>query len=408
MKFRWETGFKETEIGEIPRDWEVKNVKNVAKINEESVNKNYPHKIIEYIDINSVEEGAILEKKLIPLDAAPSRAKRIVKDKDVLLSTVRPNLRHYAFIKKANPNTIASTGFAVLRSKKIEPRFLYFSLTTDYVTEFLTQIAEENASTYPAFTIETLENLQIPYPPPEEQTRIATVLSWFDDLIENKRRQNEILEKTAMAIFKSWFIDFEPFQDEELVYSEELDMEIPKGWNVKSLSQFVSSIQSGQGKHYMIREQESNCGKGYPLWGANGILGYVSDYDLDGWIVLTGRVGTLGKVFISNGKIAISDNVLALVPRTFEVTFFIYLWLKTSVDFESLNVGSTQPLIRKGDVEKLLMLDPPQPILQRFHSLVEPIFRKTILNQKQILTLKKIRDTLLPQLVFGRLRVESI
>ena len=63
--------------------------------------------------------------------------------------------------------------------------------------------------------------MKIPYPPLEEQARIVIVLSWFDDLIENKKKQNEILGKMVMAIFKSWFIDFEPFQDEEFIYNEE-------------------------------------------------------------------------------------------------------------------------------------------------------------------------------------------
>ena len=413
-KFRWETEFKETEIGKIPKDWEVRKIGDIAGINEENINKNYPYKIIEYIDINSVEEGMILERKYIPLDSAPSRARRIVRDRDILLSTVRPNLRHFAFVKKANPNTIASTGFAVIRAKKAEPRFLYYYLTTEFVTKYLTQIAEEPASTYPAFTPDVVENLNMSYPPPEEQTRIATVLSWFDDLIENKRKQNEILEKISMAIFKSWFIDFEPFQDEEFVYNEELDMEIPKGWEVETLGSLVDEIMSGRGKYYMIREIQKGESKVdsseglYPLWGANGILGYVSGWDLEGWIILTGRVGTLGKVFITTGRVALSDNVFGILPKQFENTFYVYLWLKLMVDFESLNVGSTQPLITKKDLESLCILLPPQPILQRFHSLVEPIFQKILLNQKQILTLKKIRDTLLLQLVFGRLRVEEI
>ena len=87
MKFKWETEFKETEIGKIPKDWEVKKIGDIARINEENINKNYPHKVIEYIDINSVEEGTILERKYIPLDSAPTRARRIVRDEDILLST---------------------------------------------------------------------------------------------------------------------------------------------------------------------------------------------------------------------------------------------------------------------------------------------------------------------------------
>ena len=109
-----------------------------------------------------------------------------------------------------------------------------------YILRLMLQLQELTiGSSQEALTIEKLRELIIPLPSPEEQSRIATVLSWFDDLIENKKKQNEILEKTAMAIFKSWFVDFEPFKDEEFVDSEL--GKIPKGWEVKPIGEvFIS------------------------------------------------------------------------------------------------------------------------------------------------------------------------
>ena len=113
------------------------------------------------------------------------------------------------------------------------------------------------------------KQLPILLPPSPEQSRIATVLSWFDDLIENKKRQNEILEKTAMAIFKSWFVDFEPFKDEEFVYSEELGIEIPEGWEVRKIRELIK-IESGgsapQGKNILQMVNILLCGlNNYPI-----------------------------------------------------------------------------------------------------------------------------------------------
>ena len=102
------------------------------------------------------------------------------------------------------------------------------------------------------------------------------------------------------------------------------------------------------------------------------------------------------------------DNVLTLIPKETIYTFFMYLWMKTQMDFESLNVGSTQPLITKTALGNENVILPPQSILQRIHSLVEPLFQKIILNQKQIMVLRKIRDALLPKLVFGRLGVMEL
>ncbi|WP_209478299.1 restriction endonuclease subunit S [Thermococcus stetteri] len=437
LKFRWETEFRETEIGEIPKDWEVMKVNSIARVNEENINKNYPHKIIEYIDINSVEEGIILEKKLIPLESAPSRAKRVVKDKDILLSTVRPNLRHYAFIKKANSNTVASTGFAVIRSKNIEPRFLYFFLTTDYVTEFLTQIAEENASTYPAFTVDILENLSVAYPPPEEQTRIATVLSWFDDLIENKRRQNEILEKTAMAIFKSWFIDFEPFQDEEFVYSEELDMEMPEGWDVKPIgeaAEFTNGLsykgsekfsEYVDGAYVFITLNNINEGGGFKpeyAWIKSTRLKqrhFLKEGDLIFANTEQTKSGRLlgSPAFVifppeyGKDKGVYSHHITKVMPFSEEIKEYLYLIFRTyqKVIANTYHTGTgVWGFDLRNFKENYYIPVPPQPILERFHSLVEPLFQKILINEKEIMLLKKVRDTLLPQLVFGRLRVEEL
>ncbi len=82
--------------------------------------------------------------------------------------------------------------------------------------------------------------------------------------------------------------------------------------------------------------------------------------------------------------------------------------MKSQIDFEALNVGSTQPLITKKALGNEKILFPPSPILQKFHSLVQPLFEKIINNQKEIMILKKVRDALLPLLVFGKLRVEEV
>jgi len=88
---------------------------------------------------------------------------------------------------------------------------------------------------------------------------------------------------------------------------------------------------------------------------------------------------------------------------------FLYVYLNFNKDLlKSFEKGTTYDAITKDDIENFLVLISPPPILQSFHSLVEPLFQKIILNQKQIMTLRKIRDTLLPLLVFGKLRVEEI
>lgn len=152
------TKFKDTDIGSIPQEWEVDYVKNVAAINEKAIGRNYPYTEIDYIDVSSVDRGQILDIQKLSVETAPSRAKRIVRDNDIIISTVRPNLKHYAFIKKACDNLIASTGYAVITSKKINPNYLYYYLTTDEYTQFLARIADSHTSTYPAINPDVIEN----------------------------------------------------------------------------------------------------------------------------------------------------------------------------------------------------------------------------------------------------------
>ena len=271
------TKFKDTEIGLIPEDWDVKRVKEVAKINELTIKNYFPHKEIEYIDIRSVDKGKIIEIKEIPLDKAPSRAKRIVRDNDILISTVRPNLKHFAFIKSAKQNTIASTGFAVITSKEIAPQFLYSYLTTVRYTDYLSAIADTHTSTYPAFNPDVIENSFAPFPKKEEQKLIAKILSDLDSKIELLQKQNKTLEAIGQAIFKHWFVDFEfpnedgrPYKSSggEMVFNAELQREIPKGWEVGSPMR-LASFKNGKSTTLATYDENGL----YPLIGSNGEIG---------------------------------------------------------------------------------------------------------------------------------------
>jgi len=247
-----------------------------------------------------------------------------------------------------------------------------------------------------------VEHKLIPYPPPPEQSRIATVLSWFDDLIENKKRQNEILEKVAMAIFKSWFVDFELFKDEEFGYSEELGKEIPMGWEVKAIGEVVD-ILYGRGLPESKRKNGS-----FPVVGSSGIVGYHAQFLATPPSIVIGRKGNAGSVYLMLEPFYPIDTVFYTGKTTPAITFYIYHHLKLTPLAEIGMTDTAVPGININNLKAVKIPIPPQPILQHFHSLVEPLFQKIIFNQRQIMVLRKIRDALLPKLVFGRLRVEEV
>jgi type I restriction enzyme S subunit len=246
------TKFKETEIGTIPEEWEILPVSEVARVNEKVLSKNDKFEQIQYLDTASVNEGEISKPQPMSLNEAPSRAKRLLRSQDTVISTVRPNLKHYAFIQRADPNLIGSTGFAVVTPKEIDSRFLYYSLTTDSVTDYFSSIAASQTSAYPAMNPEAVENLLIGIPSRNEQSRIASILSSLDDKIELNRKINENLEKIASALFKRWFVDFEfpnekgqPYKSSGGKMVESELGEIPEGWGVRCLSDAIEESTSG-------------------------------------------------------------------------------------------------------------------------------------------------------------------
>jgi len=407
IKFKWETGFKETPIGKIPKDWNIQPMEDITnKLPGAAFSSKYFNKegrglpLIRIRDLGKRTTEACYD--------GPYEDKYIVKSGDILIGM------DGAFDVHKWKGPIGLLNQRVLKiwpkeKNRLDKDYLYYASIIPVKT-FEEQVV---GTTVAHLLMEHLKYIYIPLPPTkEEQKRIATVLSWFDDLIENKRRQNEILEKVAMAIFKSWFIDFEPFQDEEFIYSEELDMEIPKGWEVKPLKEVAEVImgQSPPSKYY------NYVGNGYPFIQGMGQFGKflpITDtystmitklskpYD----ILITVRA-PIGELNISERDYVLGRGVGAIRSRFWS---FIFAYLKTfQGKLKSYERGTTFEAITKRELKSFPMLIPPKPVLEKFHSLVEPLFKKMIINEKEIMVLKKVRDTLLPQLVFGRLRVEEI
>jgi type I restriction enzyme S subunit len=249
------------------KGWKNTMLGDVADVNISTIDKNYIFDEIEYIDVASVEERKLTETQKLKLENSPSRAKRIVGDNSILISTVRPNLKHYCFVKKAKPNLVASTGFAVVNSKegKSDPYFLYNLLTTSDYTDYLSKIADSQTTAYPAFNSSIIQDSKFKLPPFPEQRAIAAVLSSLDDKIELLREQNKTLEATAQAIFKEWFVNFNlpavvltkaGFPDGKIKMIDSELGKIPEGWRVGNLTElfdFIKGIEPGS-HNYSVKK----------------------------------------------------------------------------------------------------------------------------------------------------------
>jgi type I restriction enzyme S subunit len=162
-------------LGDIPQGWEVEKLVNVADVNHAQINARNAPRELHYIDISSVSPGQIDKLTTYNFADAPGRARRIVRHGDVLWSCVRPNRRSHAQVILPGPNTIASTGFAVLTATKVPFTFLYFATTTDEFVAYLSNNA--TGAAYPAVSAQTFEkaDLLIPAAPLLKMFGEATV-----------------------------------------------------------------------------------------------------------------------------------------------------------------------------------------------------------------------------------------
>jgi type I restriction enzyme S subunit len=194
--FCQETEFIHTPIGLVPKDWEVDRIKDIAEINKESRDPSIdsPNETFQYVDIESVAGGSgrIKETKNLLGKEAPSRARRVIHENDVLMSTVRPYLKAFTIVPKGYENEICSTGFAVLRSKeKVNPRYLLYTLFSDNVISQCNRMMV--GGQYPALNSSQVAEIKLSVPPMAEQRAIVEVLGVVDSAIE---LSDQIIAKT--------------------------------------------------------------------------------------------------------------------------------------------------------------------------------------------------------------------
>ena len=309
--------------------------------------------------------------------------------------------------------TIDTLFWTVIESEIIDPRFLYYSLLTK-------NLANKNVGTaVPSLTIKVLNEISLLLPPLPTQEAIAATLSCLDAKIEVNNKINEKLEQQAQAIFKSWFVYFEPFQDGDCEESE-LGL-IPKGWEVKSVSEISVDIVTGKTPRTKDKENYGDY------------MMFITIPDMHGnvFVTQTGRylsragvatqpkktlppnsivvscIATAGLVSLTSDYSHTNQQINAIIPQEGVSSYFIYLYMRTlSTHIKDLGAGGTATVnLNKGQFSKIRLLLPSQSIMKKFHVLICPLFEAIKKNQYQNSTLSALRDTLLPKLMSGEIVV---
>jgi type I restriction enzyme S subunit len=191
-------------LGYVPEHWEIRRLKYMASINDEALSETTdPGYEFSYADIGNVDAvKGIVDRESYLFENAPSRARRIVRDGDTIVSTVRTYLRAIAPIRQPEDHLIVSTGFAVVRPRKIDPDYLSYALRSPCFVE--TVVSRSTGVSYPAINASEVGTIEITIPAADEQRAIATFLdretARIDTLIEKKQRQIELLQEKRSAL----------------------------------------------------------------------------------------------------------------------------------------------------------------------------------------------------------------
>lgn len=388
--------FKETEVGRIPQEWELYELKDKANITMgQSPRSEFYNNNREGIPF--MQGRTTFGDKYHTIDTWCTDPKKYAKQNDVLISVRAP----VGDVNIAITDLCIGRGLASLSMENRNNEFLYY-LLKNYTNLIMSKVSGTVFSSINKVSIETL---RLPFPSDEEQKDIAKILSDLDNKIELNKKINKRLEDMAQTIFKHWFVDFEfpneegkPYKSSggEMIESE-LGM-IPKGWEVKELGD-ISRV--GSGKRPKKKSKEKNEEYIIPLIGASSPMGYVNDVLYNEKILVIGRVGTHGVVQRIYEESWPSDNTLIIIPKYYE---YVYQILNL-IDYKSLNVGSTQPLITQTDIKSIQVVLPYSSQINKFEEIVGILFSKVMKNNIENEKLSNLRDTLLPKLMSGEIRV---
>ena len=395
--------------------WEEKRLGEFVYINPETLSLAKYDGIIEYLDISSVHEGSIEGYTQYDISDAPSRARRVIKPGDIMYSTVRPNLKAYYFVKNCPNNAICSTGFAVIRNKKnANNRFIYSLISESSFVEYLASVAKGSA--YPAVDKNDFLRAKVRIPDIQTQTRIADILSTYDDLIENNNRRIELLEKAAQELYKEWFVRFRFPNHENTKFVNGL----PEGWSVFRLED-VAEIGRGSsprpiadqkyfvnGKIPWIKIADATASKMFIFKTKE----YVNDYGASfsrklapGSLILAAS-GTLGFPMFLAVEGCIHDGWLYFSDfRKVPANYVYYVLLDLRDMFNAVSYGAAIQNINTDIVRKSKIIVPERYLIDDFHTRISAYHKQIELIQRKTENLKKQRDLLLPRLMSGRLEV---
>jgi type I restriction enzyme S subunit len=359
---------------------------------------------------------------------------------DVIMTSEAP-LGELAFMKEGADWCLGQRLFALRpRDGVMDGRFLYYALQTSEVRADLNSRA--SGTTVLGIRQAELRKVLVPVPPISEQRETAALLGAIDDRIDNLRQTNATLEAIAQALFKCWFVDFDPVcakaegREPEgmapataaLFPSEFEDSElgpIPNGWRVDQIGQVVRCVGGAtpstknedfwvDGIHHWATPKDLS-GLQAPILTATERMitdegvARISSGLLPGGTLLMSSRAPIGYLALSAMPVAINQGFIAMPPGGLLPPSYLLFWACANMDsIKQKANGSTFMEISKSTFRPIRVCVPPAKVIEAFVVVVEPLLRRIELNELHKATLAETRDTLLPRLISGKLRLPEV
>jgi type I restriction enzyme S subunit len=393
-----------------------------------------------FLNTSDILLGKILHHSYSAVRDWPGQAKKSIRRADILFSEIRPANGRWAYVDVDADDYVVSTKLIVIRGRKnrVVPRFLYHFLTSSETTRWLQHLAESRSGTFPQITFDQVAGLELALPPLGAQATIADFLDCITNKMELNRRMSETLEAMARALFQSWFVDFEPvraraegrdpglpkplaslfpdsFGDSELG-------EIPKGWEVAPLPEVIDvnptrALRKGVEAPYLDMANmptrghspddvvDRPFGSGMRFMNGDTLVARITP------CLENGKTAFVD--FLEAGQVGWgSTEYIVLRPNPPLPDEFAYC-LARGTEFrefaiQSMTGSSGRQRVPAESLSHFRVVTAATPIAELFGRLIRPLFARATAATREGRTLAALRDTLLPKLISGELRVKSV
>lgn len=353
-------------------EWENSVLNKFASLNPK--NSSLPESFV-YIDLESVTDGHLIKENIISKNEAPSRAQRILKEKDILYQTVRPYQKNNLYFNKVG-QYVASTGYAQIRTKNDSKFLFHFLHTEKFVANVMLRCT---GTSYPAINSTDLSNIEISFPTLPEQQKIASFLSAVDEKIQQLSRKKELLEQYKKGVMQQLFSDKLRFKDEN-------GKDYPD-WEEKKLGD-VGKIVTGK----TPSTNDSN------LW--DGEIQFITPTDIKEDIkyqentaryvkssdkikilpinsIIYTCIASIGKMCISKYPSITNQQINSLIVNEFNNFEYVYYWLFYLTPYiKTTQANTTLPIINKTDFSKFHISIPSLPEQQKIANFLSSIDAK--------------------------------